>query len=142
MNVTTLIDPAKMANKMATKNIKNKFKKIDKIPVSINDNCIAKIQSSSNTNITYQISLKNDRSSGIFLECNCGNQFGVNPRRNCKHIASFIHSCTTSFFQSQIESCKSYKISSGKKRKKCDNSVDKDEQNITDVIDAFEHLFC
>ena len=43
----------------------------------------------------YNIELKMDKS--IYLLCNCGEQFGVGKRKNCKHVATILKSLFTNF---------------------------------------------
>ena len=97
MELNEFVDPFTLTEaefNLASKNVKKKLKKNTKKSESLTEKCIATIPSS-NSDTNYQLFLLNDKNNGIHFECNCGEQFGIDRRRNCKHIASIIHNCTT-----------------------------------------------
>jgi len=144
MELKEFVDPSTLSDaefKKASKNVSKKLKLVTKKSQSLTEKCIATIPSS-NSDINYQLFLLNDKNNGIHFECNCGEQFGIERRRNCKHIASLIHNCTTNFFRSQInKSVKSNSKNLSKKRKHS-STLDNDNNEINKVITAFENLFC
>ena len=144
MDIKDIVDPSTLTAaefKLASKNVKSKMKKINTQPVSNSQNYIATIHSS-NSKKQYRMYLINEDNTGIHFECDCGEQFGIGRRRNCKHIGTIIHKCTTTFFKSQIYNSENSgkKITSSKKRKH--SSIQKSNDNVDSIITAFENLFC
>lgn len=146
MDIPSIVDQSTLTEsdfKLASKNVKRKIKQIDKTPMAISNNCIANVPSS-NSNKTYNLFLLNDKNNGIRFECDCGVQFGIERRQNCKHIATIIHSCTTNFFNAQINNVEKRSDKSNKtiSKKRKHSDITKKSDEIDNVITAFENLFC
>jgi hypothetical protein len=145
MDIDNIVDPTTLTEsefKKASKNVKAKMKKISTKPISNTNKCIATIHSE-NSKKKYKLYLISGDNNGIHFECDCGEQFGIGRRRNCKHIGTMIHKCTNSFFRSQIYNSENsgQKIISSKKRKH--SSIQKTvNSDINSIINAFENLFC
>jgi hypothetical protein len=144
MELNEFVDPFTLTEaefNLASKNVKKKLKKNTKKSESLTEKCIATIPSS-NSDTNYQLFLLNDKNNGIHFECNCGEQFGIDRRRNCKHIASIIHNCTTNFFKSQINNSEKSNTKNLSKKRKHSSTLNNKNTDINNVITAFENLFC
>ena len=117
------------------KQIENKFTNDDLVqPSALQSNVVSFLVASSSSDKQYIVTLKNS-SDGVHFECNCGDQWGINPRRNnCKHVGGVVGTIMKSFVKTHMN-VKQRRTSSTTSAK---HEVDIEEMPMDDIIDQFK----
>ena len=96
------------------------------------------VQSESDKSKLYHTKVFNN-ANGINFECNCGDQWNINPRRNnCKHIGGMIANLLKTYVENHNKNgCKHQKNTKNSNARPYDDS---DNDDIDNIIDKFKNL--
>lgn len=80
-------------------------------------------------------------SNGIQFSCTCGDRWKINPPyNNCKHIGSIIANMVTVFVQNNYAKLNHIPNKNKKVKNNDGVSIEKNDQNMEDMIENFKQL--
>lgn len=126
-------------NPKKRKYIENKLSNCDQLLPILNDKkskISFTIQSSTDSNKFYDVIILNT-ANGIEYQCNCGEQWNINPpRNNCKHIGAVLSNLLKTYVLNHHiimkNNTKQLKINDN------DTATHKDDLSIDDIIEQFK----